>query len=231
VLIFFLLTVFSVSAQTPVEMIINMNKTYAEAKSFSMSVEMKFFMGNNDVTPVNSYTGEACKSGDSYFSSIMGKTTIVNKNYTVYVDDGEKLIVYSKNGKTKKENDPIEIPDTSVFGSTATYSFGKGTDASSRIIVIPKDQSYYKKIELMINKKSFALEEVTYDYKVEEDPAGSVQKVTVKYADVNFNQPVPENKFSESHFIIHQKGKYIGTGKYADYKVVEQDNTLPPNLR
>ena len=230
-LVFLLLIFFSVSAQTPVEMIISMNKAYTNANSFSMAVDMKFFMGTNDVTPVSSYSGEACKSGDSYYSSIMGKTTIVNKNCTVYIDDGEKLIVYSKNDNVKKPNDPVGIPDTSVFGSMASYSFGEGTDQSTRIIVIPKDQSYYKKIELLINKKSFALEEIIYDYKVEEDAASSVQKIKVKYTAVNFNQAIAENKFSESRFVVRQKGKYIGAGKYAAYKIVEQDNTLPPNLK
>jgi hypothetical protein len=218
-------------AQSPVQMIVNMNSMYGAAVNYSMSVNMKFFMGNNDVTPIQSFSGEVFKSSDNYYSSIMGKTTIVNKNCTVFIDDGEKLIVYSKNDHVKKKSkDPMELPDTSLFGKAAKYSFGKGTDACARILIVPGDQSFYKKIEVLINKKTFALEEVVYDYKVEDDPAGSIQKITIQYASVNLNAVIPNDRFSEARFISRQKGKLSGVGKYSAYKVVEQDNTLPTNI-
>ncbi len=217
-------------SQTPVQMIVSMNNAYGAASNYSMTLNMKFYMGNNDVTPVQSYTGEVAKNNDNYYSSIMGKTTIVNKHCTVFIDDGEKLIVYSKNDHVKKNNTPADLPDTSLFGKSAKYSFGKGTDRSSRIIIIPSGQSFYKRIEVLINKTTFVLEEVIYEYKAEEDPAGSIQKIVIKYSSVNLDAVISSDKFSEARFITHQKGKYSGVGKYSAYKVIEQDNKLPSNI-
>src|ERR1044072_6007466 len=90
-------------AQSPMQMVINMNNAYAKATSYSMNIEMDLFMGTNDVTPIHSYTGEACNSGNQYYSSLMGKTTVCNKECTVFIDDGQKTIIYSKNPDDKKK--------------------------------------------------------------------------------------------------------------------------------
>jgi outer membrane lipoprotein-sorting protein len=222
----------ALNAETPVEMVIHMNKVYAGAKSFSMNIEMKMFIGNNDVTPASTYTGEAYKSGSSYYSFLMGKTTVCNNQCTVFIDDAEKIIVYGEHTqKQKKEQGPLEIPDTSVFGKLASYKFGKGSETSSRIVIVPSDRTLYKRIELLINKKTYALEEVSYSYAAEEDPASAVQKITIRYFNILFNPSISPDKFSESRFISRKKGQLSGIGKYAAYHIVEQDKNLPANIR
>ena len=222
----------TVAAQTPVQLLLKMNETYGKAQSYSMNVEMKFFYGNNDVTPVNTSKGEVRKSGDLYYSSIMGKTTIVNKNCTVFIDDGQKLIVYSKSGDHPSKPPVDDIPDTSSFGSAVKYSYGKGTVTGERVIITPSDKTVYSRIEVVINRKNFTLEEVAYYYPPAEDEQGaSVQKVQVTYSSVALNNSIPDDFFSEKKFVVRSKGKLAGVGKYAAYQVVEQDNKLPDNFK
>jgi outer membrane lipoprotein-sorting protein len=220
-----------IKAQTAMQVVLKMNEVYSGATGYSMNVGIKFYMGTNDVTPVNSFSGEACKSGDSYYSSIMGKTTIVNSGCTVFIDDGEKLIVYSK-GKTAKNDNMSSagIPDSSLFGKMAVYNFGKGTSDVYRIVITPTDKTVYKQIELLINKGNFTLMGIDYYYAVDEDPAGSIQKLSVTYSEIKINPEISSAKFSESVYVSRKKGNLTGVGKYAAYQVIEQDNTLPQNI-
>lgn len=221
-------------AQSPIQMVVKMNDTYAKATSFTMNVEMSMFMGTNDVTPIQSYTGEVCKSGELYYSSLMGKTTVCNKECTVFIDDGEKTIVYSKNPDDKKRNnEPAEnvVPDTADFGKQAAYTFGKGTSTGSRVVIVPVDQSLYKKIEIVINKTTFVLEELVYYYSDNEDFSSSLTSTRIRYTSVQLNAAVPATKFSEKNFVTRKSGKLIGVGKYAAYNVIEQKNELPDQMK
>jgi hypothetical protein len=220
-------------AQSPVQMVISMNNVYAKASSFTMSVEMNMFIGTNDITPVQSYTGEVCKSGELYYSSLMGKTTLCNKECTIFIDDREQTIVYSKNPDKRKRSNPTEniVPDTGDFGKHASYTFGKGTATGSRIVIIPVDQSLYKKIEMVINKTSFVLEEVVYYYSDNENFSASLTKTCIRYTSVKLNAAVPMSKFSETNFVVRKNGKLTGAGKYAGYEVFEQTNELPDQIK
>lgn len=221
-------------AQSPIQMVIKMNDAYAKASSFTMNVQMDMFMGTNDVTPIQSHSGEACKSGNLYYSSIMGKTTVCNKECTVFIDDGEKTIIYSKNpDDNKRNNEPVEsiVPDTADFGKQASYTFGKGTSTGSRIVIVPVDQSLYKKIEMVVNKTSFVLEELVYYYSDNEDFSSSLTSVRIRYTSVQLNAVVPSSKFSEKSFVTRKSGKLTGVGKYAAYKVIEQTNELPDQIK
>lgn len=221
-------------AQTPLEMVIKMNDAYGKATSYSMTVELAMFMGTNDVTPVQTYTGEACKSGALFYSSLMGKTTVCNDECTVFIDDGQKTIIYSKNPDKKKSSDEAEdamVPDTSEFGKMAKYSFGTGTATGSRVIIVPSDQTLYKKIEVVINKTNFTMEEMVYHYSDNEDFSSSLSSVRIRYSNVKLNTAVPVSKFSEKVFVTRSKGKLVGVGKYAAYEVVEQKNELPEDMK
>jgi hypothetical protein len=219
---FLLLIAVTVQAQTAKQYLLRMNEVYSTAKSLSMGVELLYFMGTNDVTPVQRMSGEMAKNGNSYYSSLMGKTTIVHNGLTLYVDEGQRLILYGKNETDKKKASPVELPDSTVYGQDAAYALGKGTATSARVIITPKDKSVYRLIEILINKQTFAMEEVVYRYTVEEDPAGSVQTVKVQYNNVQMNQPVPAAKFSTTKFVTRSKGKLVGVGNYASYEVIEQ---------
>lgn len=219
-------------AQTPMQMVINMNNTYVKATSFTMNIEMAMFMGTNDVTPVQSYKGEACMSGNLYYSTLMGKTTVCNKECTVFIDDGQKTIVYSKNPDSKNKSEEAQeiIPDTANFGRQAKYSFGKGTATASRVIIVPVDQSLYKKIEIVINNTTFVMEELLYHYSDNEDFSSSLTSTRIRYTSVVLNATVPSSKFSEKTFVTRKNGNLTGAGKYAAYEVIEQTNELPAEL-
>lgn len=217
-----LLLVAVLHGQSAKQYLLKMNEVYSNARTLSMNVEVQYFMGTNDVTPFQRMKGDMAKSGASYYSSLMGKTTIVHKGLTLYVDEGQRLILYGKNEMDKKSPLPAEIPDSTVYGSDATYTLGKGTATSVRVIITPKDKRIYRSIEMLINKQTYVMEEVVYRYTIEEDPAGSVQTVKLMYSAVMINQPVAESKFSTSKYVTRSKGKLVGTGAYAAYEVIEQ---------
>ena len=216
-------------AQSPMQIVMKMNATYAAAKSYSMHVNMNMYMGTNDVTPISSGKGIVHKSGEMYFSSIMGKTTICNKECTVFIDEGQKQILYNRNPKAKNPNHQknSEIPDTSEFGRMAKYSFGVGNETSTRIVVIPAEQLIYKKIELLINKTTFALEELVYYYSDNKSFTSPLSIVRITYSSIQLNNSIPLTQFSEKNYVVRKAGTLTGTGNYASYEVIEQKNEWP----
>lgn len=221
-----------VSAQsTPKQYLLRMNETYARANSLTMNVELLYFMGTNDVTPVQVLQGKMAQSGASYYSALMGKTTIKHKGKTLFIDDSQQLILYGEYDQKNTQDEVTAIPDTVTFGQEAVYSFGKPTATCVRIVVVPHDKQVYKRIELLINKQTYALEETIYGYTMTEDnddPLKTIQTVKIRYSSIHFNQPVPADIFSSSRFITRKKGKLIGVGIYAGYQVIEQPTyTLP----
>ncbi len=219
------------AADTPIQLLCKMNEAYAQAKNFSMKINMDFFAGANDITPIQNHQGEVVKRGDAYYSSIMGKITLSNLKRTIFVDNGQQLIIYSTHPDAKKMKPGIDLPDTAEFGKSASYTYGQGTATAARIVIVPKDQSVYTRIEVLINRINNTLEEVVYQYVDSEEIASTVQRIRIRYSAITINKPVSDAYFSEAQFITKKNGQWTGVGRYLTYKVVEQENKVPQNLQ
>jgi hypothetical protein len=209
---------------SPKQYLVRMNEKYLKVNSLSMQVELLYFTGSNDVTPVQRAKGAMVKRGTSFYSRLMGKTTIKSKGVTLYIDEGEQLILYGEYDQNQKTEGMMDVPDTNAFGQDAHLSMGKATANCERIVIVPQDQLVYKQVQLLINRTSFALEEIIYHYKVpaDEDPAQAVQIVKVNYSQIQFNPPIAQHTFSTAPYVTRKKGKLVGVGIYSSYQVFEQ---------
>jgi len=207
-------------AQTASDVLKKMNEVYKNAQSFSMNLEMKTFPVNNEKE--SSYSGKVVRSDIMYYSSLMGRVMVVNKNYSLLVDEGQKVITYSKIAapapKELYDNDFNKLADSSLT-KRSQISFAGNASDKYVIEIKPLNNTYYDKIEATINKTSFTLEKVVYYYKPIKDV--SFSKISVNFNNVKLNDGTPASFFSESNYLSNlSKGKVTGKGSWASYKII-----------
>ena len=223
---FSLLLIFSasVNALTEKEVLKKLNQAYLKSTSFSMKVSVSIYKSAKDANAFQTYGGEVKKSGDNYYSKMMGRTTVVNSNSTLIIEEEQKKIIYSKISKSKKQN--IEEEQLLILIDTAfnynKVSFTESNTKEYKIEVIPSDkESMYKSIVYTISATDYTLREMVCNYKTDQEE-DSFEKVAIKYSDVQLNGKIPASYFSEQNYVVKTKDKIIAASAYAGYEVIEQ---------
>lgn len=219
----------SLLSQTPQADLQRMTKVYRDAKSFSMDITARFYSKSADAENTVQ-TGKACRSEDSFFSQLMGRTTIYNNRCRLLVDEQQRLILFNK---PYKKEDASVSPEEQLFMDSAFYATAKlkyiSQDAQHKKIEIKTGTNTFERMEVTINAKTFVLEQVIYYYaeKSENGVAGYTRS-EITYTNVLVNKPIAETVFSEKKYIARVKNTLAGVGIYAAYKVIDQTQTKTP---
>lgn len=214
-------------AQLEKELLLKMNETYFEAKSFSMNATVNVYEKRLGPNPSASYSGSMYKSGGMYYSELMGKITLVNSSCALIVDEEQKLMVYGKPWKMSNVSSKANIPAMldSVLFANATLKM-KAKDGRRSIIEIRPKNSEYEKIEVTIGTAENTLQEVVYFFPANEDIP--YQKITITYTDTKINSKIPSSVFSEGRFITKKSNKIQPAGKWASFRLVDQTDFKYP---
>ena len=219
----FLLSVGNLFSQNEKTDLKKMNETYAHAASFSMKIEMQIQSGNEGTNESRFYKGIVKKSGNSYYSDMAGKTTLLNDNYYLLIDNDHKLMICSKPlGKREKGNTNVSeiYEDSSMFeGAKMSYVFA---NSEHKKIRLNYKEGIFDEIDITINSITYALEEVVYSYRKNSDADVQFSKVVIAYKAIMFNPKFSSADFSENKFIVRSKGKLIPAQLYSDYHLVDQ---------
>jgi hypothetical protein len=213
-----------VKAQPVRDELVKMNRTYQEASSFSMHLKVSLY-GKGQQAPEIVQEGHVQKQGEAYRSEFGGKVTLVNKKEILIIDDNQKLIAYSevKGRQEKPEQDVSLLLDSGLF-KTSTVKLKAKTGTEETIDVIPQ-YGAYKRIELVVSLTDHTLKSITYYYQMDEEQ--TFEKMTVVYSEVVIASPIPGAVFSTSSFLVKKGGKLTATGKYSDYKVLDETDLKP----
>lgn len=227
-----LLNAVSAFAQDWKEDLLLMNKAYINAKSFQMNVEVKSFATINDVQPLLDYKGKVASSNGNYYTAMMGRTTIYNKQCVLVVDSKQKMILYKKNKSDVKPQGGFAMANLDsaliVMGKNVKVTYLQNNIAEKRIQIIYKNNSI-DKLELSINPLNNTIVQLIYYYNTTKPEFNnSVYKVIVDYTNMELNKTIADSYFSENKFISVKKDKIIPLNNYAKYQVVNQDQTQTP---
>jgi outer membrane lipoprotein-sorting protein len=226
-----LLCTYTTNAQEPSckEVLNKLSHAYADAQTYSMKVEMEIYEKNSQKAPLQSFKGSVCKSSGQYYSEMMGRTMLSNQRCVLVVDDIQKRIMYSS--KDKKERTPyvmsssIESQVDSMIKHCKAVKLIPNSSTSNnsyRIEVTPSDNDpYYSSMTILVNRKTFALEQMECIYKESEEMP--YNKVVIRYENISINAPVQDSFFQESKFILRSKGKITATAGYSSYEIINKD--------
>ena len=213
----FVFTFFNSFSQNGWEEIKNLRNTYSVAKSFScnLSVVVEFFDKNEEA---KTYSGEIYKSGDSYFSSIMGISNLINKKYQITVNTPMNYIEFGSIAKykPKKQQMDLEVVLDSISKKSCIINLINKTSTEHIYNVTTKNIGLISKFVLTIGMPVYAIKKVVYYYN---EGYSEVKKVTIEYKNIVFNKSIPDSYFSEYKYVRITDGKVTPSVAYKGYKI------------
>lgn len=213
-------------AQNEHELLSKVNKTYLEAKAFSMTANVEVYERRGDQKPLSSYSGSMQKSGSMYYSEMMGKITLLNSGCALVVDTEHQLIVYGKawKGASATNGNIAVVLDTALLKAAKIKL--KSQEGKRKIIEIVPGNKMYDKIEVVINSDNNTLEAITYYYAASE--LTPYQKLKISYGSIRINPKIPSSVFSEAKFVTKKGGKIVPVGQWSQYRLVDQTDFKYP---
>ncbi len=211
----------NVFSQSALEVVKQMNKSYASFSSYQMEVKMN--VRSKDGASVMSYTGKALKQGTSMYTEIMNRKILVNDRYMVAVDQTQGLIVFGEKPKDQtqqSQSDPTAMIEQ-LFENTKEQMEFEGNDKQFyRVKVVLEDHPTYAHAELKIRKSDYAL--VSFAYQVKKGVEIGYHRLEVRYDNIKLNQKLSSKLFSEKQFVSVSEKKVTPTKAYSKYKVIDQ---------
>lgn len=205
-----------------------MNQKYTDANSFSMSISVKIFEKLTSIEPMMSYSGKMAVSGNNYYSEMIGKITIVNENYSLLVDNSQKLIMYKntlKNKKTEVKADKIPMSiDTAMYkNATAKYLINTATEKKIQLLF---NSGQYSKIEVSINAVNNSLTQIIYFSTSKSANEVSAEKIVVDYTEVKMNNEISPSLFSEKKIFKKNGDKLELVDAYKNYRLIDENKSI-----
>lgn len=215
------------------EDILKMNEAFNRLASFSMNVEVKIFSNGTDVKPAQSFKGEARKSGNCFYSSMLGKTSLVNAEHALLIDVQQKLIVYDEVREENQKDKAALFKSGLMMVDTALTKLYKlkylvNNENIRRIeISRPKDK-IYRKIELELDAKTSLIRSITYYYIKSEENGSPYDRISISYTGLQADAKIAPETFSEKKYVSVKNTKVTATAAYKTYKIVDQRKNIIP---
>jgi len=203
-----------------------MNKVYEDAGSFSMNVTVAIFNDEKSKSSLTSYTGKMAMSGCCYYSEMMNRITIVNKETRLLIDKSQQMILFRKNTAAAAKRAAAQLPMPgnldSLMRATSKGSYLVNTSVEKRILVT-NSNTQYGRMEIVIDPNTYTLKQIVlYNTTgIKDDP----QKIIISYTAIQING-VNENVFSEKKYVSIGKTKVSATEAFKKYKLINEDNTI-----
>ncbi len=210
-------------AEEPIDVLSKMRSTYENARSFSMGVTLKMYGSSTDATPSSSGSGTVMMSGNNYFSSMLGKTVLINNDFEMILDEKQKAIIVADAPSTHfKKQKANGIIDSSLYEGMQ-LKFLERSAAKIRIEMKSGDtESSYQYIRITINPVNYTLIEVEYLYAKNENTVSPYEKAIISYSNILLNVKMPDTAFSNDKYFLKKGNKVIASSLYGSYKVIDQ---------
>ena len=223
-----LLCQFAFAQETPLQVIGKMRKTYDDARSYSMHVTLRLFAKSQDASALVTAEGEVKVSGTNYYSSMLGKTTVVNDDYQLVTDEKQHVILVATAHHANKRDRANTLLDSSLYEGYQ-LKFLEQSPTLNRIEIIVNDpEAGYNSIQLHIDPSNYTLVKVEYYYKKGSPGMSTYEKTTISYSNIKLNDKIPDSAFDSDEFFTQKKGELVQTPAYATYRLIDQrDKNIP----
>ena len=201
-----------------------MLRLYSTAKSYSMDLSV-YFKVTGESNPIH-YTGTVKQSGGNYYSSIQGITTVYGPDHWIIAYDANKTMYYGKSNDGFQKN--ISHNQQAFADSLLKLSVRprlKSTNANEEVYVFDMKEGVYTSTEYTVQVSTGYLTRVVYYYRQSEDV--SYEQITIDYSATAVNNEIADSWFSSRTYFTEKKGVVSGAGKFAGYRMIDQDATIP----
>lgn len=214
--------------ETPLQVIEKMRGTYDKASSYSMHVTLKLFAKTQDASALSVSEGEVNVSGKNYYSSMLGKTTVVNEDYQVFADDKQHIMLVSTAHHNRNRDDANSILDSTMYQGYQLKFLEQGATLDRIEITLDDPESGYSSIRLHIDPRNYTLLQVEYYYKAGSPETSTYEKATITYTNVKLNEKIPDSVFSTDTYFTQKKGELVLAPAFGTYRLIDQrDKNIP----
>jgi len=216
----------SARAQTPKDDLVKLNKAYLGATSYSMHIDMRLYMQEQDTRPMMSYSGTTMRNESGYKAEMMGRITLVNADCALLLDSRQHLILYRALSKEKAKTpaaDPLtQLNIDSLIGAQSSMlSYLVNTATEKRIQIVDAESSY-KRIEISLDPESSTLRQIVYVFRDRDVKQGKAARVVIDYRQVSLNKPLDRALFSEATYIRKRSGNLVPADAYRQYRIIDE---------
>jgi hypothetical protein len=224
--VLFLAAALTAPAQTIAEAFRKVNETYSKTPSISMQVHYRLFSDYTATVPFESNDGVFFRNGNSFYSSLLGITTVQNKNVRISVSENDKTIIVSDPSEKGKNPSTIEID--SMLARCSSSELRNEENGSRRCILFfdKSPFSEFDRIEILIGSNNFVTKIILFyreAVKLDETIPGMKKekpRLEISYSDIDTSPSFPENKFSEKPFVQLKGKEYSPSPAYSAYRIL-----------
>lgn len=226
----FCILFFPAAAQNAKQDILKINETYSSIKDLSMDITYTVFPSSKSKVALETHTGCFKQHGDMKYSRLKEVEAVHNNNYSLVIDNEDKLIVVANPAKSNMSEITMIDLDKSLSQCASIDFLGTiGSLSGYKLMFKQNVVSEYDAVELYFNKKSFFVEKLVIYYRQkvklnEEDPNAVKDKprLEIVFSNTNLKTIADITLFSEERFIEKKKGKYYPTSAYNSYQLIDQ---------
>gem|GEM_PF-3338729 len=201
------------------------------AKAFGMDITYTLFGSYTSTKAAELQHGVFRKLGSSYYSELLGITTLRNDKVVVSVDKNEETIVVNNTPKqpsNKTVLNQLHLDSTLKICSSVTMSdLGR-----QRVYKLRFDRSSYfpyNAIDVHVNSKTFFIDKLTFYFREEldldesdEQEAKDKPRLEIAYTNLDTDPGFSESQFSEKIFISVSGKKVTLSNAYRTYRLINQ---------
>jgi hypothetical protein len=208
-----------------------LNNTYVSSQSFEMNVNVNMFEHGGDAKPMMSYSGKVAKTKNCYYSSMSGRTTVVNPTCSVLIDERQKMILYTT--RPPKEKDKVKADvyqsmnlDSAVMSKAEVHYLTGGTD---EICLEVKGKGLSsQRMDIYIDSRNYTLKRIVLFYSDEEAKKSKMSKVVIEYSQTKLNNPIAASLFSENKYIVKKGSEIKPSDAFKKYQLVDESKPAQP---
>lgn len=192
-----------------------MYEAYKAVDKFSTNISIRADLLNEKTINQKAWIK---KDGDNYKYSIDSRILLCNDKYLITVDNYDESIIVAGVDLDNSKLDIIGVEQIeAMYEKLDSVSF-MGEDGLSKRYVVYTPNSQTTTVEIFINKKTFLLDKVVYNYNT--STGIDTKKVVIQYNDVNLSPVFKKDEFSEANFITKSKGEFIPVIEYKGFNII-----------
>lgn len=219
----------SLTSQNFNEDLLNISRAYEKTDNINSLISYRIFKERNSVSPFSISTGEYQKMKAAYRNKLEHIESISTTEFTIYIDNQEKQILYLKAGNQKIGNsfDPNEI--TEMLKNYKEYKSLKLKDNNNigyKVWLKEEVNGEIESFDVIFDKKSFLIKDLVLYYNREIDFSETEKaELSSPKVQITFNYKkgkvlTQEQSLFKLNYYLNKSGnKYVPTEKFRDYKV------------
>lgn len=221
---------FSAAAQNAKQDILKINETYTSLEDLSMDITYTLFPSAKSKVPAETHAGCFKQHGIMKYSKVKDIEAVHNKNYSLVIDNDDKLIVVANPAKfSASKITMLDLEKSLSLCSSVEFIGTTGNQSGYKLVFKQNAPSEYDAVELYFNKKTFLVEKLVMYYRQtiklnEEDPNSAKDKprLEIAFSNASLKKITDISFFLEEKFIEKKKGKYYTASAYNSYQLIDQ---------